>query len=387
MGEISHLERPQEVVPRVRTPRMTETKATVPEHALGTVIHAGPRMNTPGGMAGVMRYLRDSSLAQEWQLVFVESIARDRPLPIRVWQSALFVLRVAAALVRYPEAMLHVHMAQRGSFRRKRVAISLARLAGRPVVVHIHGNFFDEWASANARRRRVVARVLERCTAVVVLGESWRERILAVAGSARCVVIRNGVTMPVEPTRGSSPPLVVFLGRLETRKGIHELLEAMRSIQDRGVEASWVLAGDGDAAGARREADSLRHPELVEVPGFLWSKEKDDLFSRGDVFVLPSFSEGLPVALLEAMSFGLACVASPVGGIPEVLIDGENGLFCTPGDVQSIEHALLSVLEDSALARRLGQRARQTVAECCSMDSIARQWSALYEELAEGPKA
>lgn len=356
----------------------------MPEHSFGTVIHVGPRMDTPGGMAGVMRYMRDSSLAREWQLVFVESIVTAAPLPIRLWQSALFVLRVAVALVRHPGAMMHAHMAQGGSFWRKTIAISLARVAGRPVVGHIHGNNFDEWASANPRRRRAVARVLEQCTAVVVLGESWRKRILAVAGSARCVVIRNAVTIPAEPTRGSSPPVVVFLGRLDTRKGIHELLAAMHSIQDCGIDASWVLAGDGDSEGIRRDADSLPRPELVDVPGFLWSPEKDDLFGRGDIFVLPSFSEGLPVALLEAMSYGLACVVSPVGGIPEVVVDGENGLFCTPGDAPSIERALVSVLKDPVFLRRLGERARQTVRECCSMDSVARQWSALYEEMASG---
>lgn len=333
----------------------------------------------------MMCYLRDSPLARDWKLVFVESITGDAPLPIRLWQSALFPLRVAAALVRHPRAMLHVHMDERGSFWRKRIAIGLARAAGRPVLVHVHSGRFDEWASENPRRLRAVASVLERSAAVVALSESWRERILALAGSARCVVIRNAVPMPAEPTRGSHPPLVVFLGTLATQKGIDGLLAAIRGTQDQAVAASWVLAGGGDVAGTRHKADCLPHPELVEVPGFLGTSEKNDLLRRADVFALPSFSEGLPVALLEAMSYGLACVVSPVGGIPEVLVDGQNGLFCTPSDAPSIERALVSVLEDPVFLRRLGQRARQTVAECCSMDSVARQWSALYDEIAEGP--
>jgi glycosyltransferase involved in cell wall biosynthesis len=331
-----------------------------------------------------MRSLRDSALANDWRLVFVGSITVGASLPVRFWQSALFPARVAIALIKYPRAMMHVHLAQRGSFWRKRIAAGLARLAGRPVLVHVHGSVFDKWASAEPRRLRAVARLLESSRFVVVLSESWRVRILALAGAAHCVVIRNSVALPAEPARGSDPPLVLFLGELGVRKGVDGLLSAIRGIQAQGIPASWVLAGEGDVAETRRKVDLLPNPDLVDVPGFLRASDKAGLLGKADVFVLPSFDEGLPVALLEAMAYGLACVVSPVGGIPEVVMDGKNGVFCTPGDATSIETALRSVLEDAEFMRRLGRDARRTVAECCSMDSIVEQSSTLYRQMSGG---
>ena len=101
--------------------------------------------------------------------------------------------------------------------------------------------------------------------------------------------------------------------------------------------------------------------------------------ATGDVFLLPSFAEGLPLALLEAMSFGLACVVSPVGGVPDVVVDGENGLFVTPGDAGSILKGILSVLGDAALRRRLGENARLTVREGYSLSVVVEEWARLYE--------
>lgn len=351
----------------------------MPEQYLGTVIHVGVRMDGPGGIAAVMRGLRDSALGERWRLVFVESITSSGPLLVRLWQSALFPPRVAIALIRHPGAMMHVHMSTGGSFWRKRMAIFLARCGRRPVLIHLHGGHFETWATENAARLRAASRILTSCSAVVALSDSWRERILALAPSANCVVIHNAVQLPDSPSLGSIPPRVVFLGKMKVEKGIEDVLVAARAIQERGIEASWVLAGEGDPAETRRKAGALQRPDLVEVPGLIGVSEKDRLLATSDVFLLPSFAEGLPLALLEAMSFGLACVVSPVGGIPDVVVDGENGLFVTPGDAKSILNGILSVLEDAALRRRLGENARRTVRECYSLSVVALQWARLYE--------
>jgi glycosyltransferase involved in cell wall biosynthesis len=350
-----------------------------------TVIHVGNRMDSPGGIAAVMRYLRDSALGERWNLVFVESVTGGASLPLRVVQSAVFPFRVAVALLRWPGAIVHVHMTGRGSFWRKRIAIGLARLARRDVIVHVHGAIHT-WARQRPRSMRAVTRLFERVTVVVALSESLRRHILEIAPGTCCIVIRNGVPIPGQPATGSTPPRVLFLGLLHPKKGIVELFDAIRELQSEDVPATWFFAGGGDAAQARDLADALPRPDLVEISGWIGAQRKDAELRAADVFVLPSYDEGLPLALLEAMSYGLACVATPVGGIPEVLEDETNGLLVTSADVTSLASGLRRVLLQSDLRRALGEAARRDVSRRYSADEVVARWSRLYEDVfAERP--
>jgi glycosyltransferase involved in cell wall biosynthesis len=363
--------------------RQSRWKPPIGNAARGVVIHAGPKLDGPGGVAAMMRNLRDSQLADCRHLVFVESVTHGAALPVRLLESALFPLRFSAALLRWPGALVHVHMARRGSFWRKRMAIGLARMAGRNVIIHIHG-LIDTWAAGSPTTLRKVGQVLEQASAVVALSPLWRDRILTVAPAAKCVVIGNGVRTPDFVSEGSHPPCVLFLSMLDRSKGIDELLAAIHGIQSAGVKATWILAGHGDVVRTRRRVAALPHPDLVEVPGWVGPDEKTRLLRSSDVFVLPSHDEGIPVALLEAMSYGLACVVTPVGGIPDLVKDGDDGLFVDCGDVASLEGGLRRVLQDAALRRRLGRRARTVVQESYSMEVIAGQWTRLYEDVSAG---
>jgi glycosyltransferase involved in cell wall biosynthesis len=132
------------------------------------------------------------------------------------------------------------------------------------------------------------------------------------------------------------PGRVLFLGRLEAAKGVFELLGAGALLAPRFPALRLVFGGEGDAGALRKRAAELGIGERIELPGWVGPDERDEQLARASVFCLPSHAEGLPMSMLEAMAAGRAVVASSVGGIPETIVDGDNGLLAPPRDEQAL---------------------------------------------------
>jgi glycosyltransferase involved in cell wall biosynthesis len=249
-------------------------------------------------------------------------------------------------------------------------------------ILHVHGSSFDQWAKNGSRIREwVVRRVLSAAVAVVALSASWRARLVALSPSAHVVVINNGVRVPPEPSSMAEPTTVVFLGRLCLRKGIDLIERAVCRTQESGLDAVWVLAGDGNRERVLEELSSLPHPERVLVPGWMDQEAREELLSRASVFVLPSRDEGLPLSMLEAMSYGLACVVSSVGGIPEVVTDHVNGLVVDPANADQFVAAVEQAICNRELSRALGAKARETVLAGFSAECVALGLERVYGEV------
>jgi len=216
---------------------------------------------------------------------------------------------------------------------------------------------------------------------VLVLSEAWRLRVSEITGRADAVVVPNPVVVPAHATTGTAARHVVYLGRLDERKGIDDLLSAIRRLQEAGVESRWTLAGDGEIERVRREVSTLPDPSAVDVPGWLPARDVRELLGAASVLCLPSYDEGLPMAMLEAMAFGLTCVVTPVGGIPDVIEDGVDGVIVSTGDADELSRALQRVLEDPESRRRMGAQARRKAEERFSERTVASELEAVYVSL------
>jgi glycosyltransferase involved in cell wall biosynthesis len=178
----------------------------------------------------------------------------------------------------------------------------------------------------------------------------------------------------------SSHLCVTFSGRLVDRKGLRVLLMAWRKVQDRLTNAGLIILGDGPA---RREYENLAH-ELglngtVEFRGLI--QDVSDYLRASDLFVLPSFQEGLPGSLLEAMACGLPVVASRIGGVEDVVKPEHNGLLSTPGNPDELGRAVIRLLQDREEAQRLGREAAKTIQEDYSIEKVAQQYLKVYRKL------
>jgi glycosyltransferase involved in cell wall biosynthesis len=178
------------------------------------------------------------------------------------------------------------------------------------------------------------------------------------------IVLPNPVKLPSQvPQRlGSHKVSFVFLGRIGPRKGAFDLIKAFACLSaEQKTRSVLTLAGDGDVEQARTLIKSLNLTDYITVLDWLDQEQRDALLAKADVFVLPSYNEGLPMALLEAMSWGLPVITTPVGGIPEVVTHKQNGLLVNPGDTQQLSEAMQSLIEDENLRLSLGSTARLRV--------------------------
>ncbi|WP_211435733.1 glycosyltransferase family 4 protein [Trujillonella endophytica] len=335
-------------------------------------------------MATYVRTMQRTPLWGEWDIRHVAT-HRDGSVATRV----IVFLGGATAFVRelllHRPAVVHLHTASYGSFARKSLLAWAARGARVPVVLHVHGGAFrDFYRAAPWLVRRYVRATLQMADAVVALGETWQRMLQEISPGARVVVIPNAVRpgAPVEQPGPGETVRVLFLGSIHEAKGAFLLLDAWRRLGDarRGPPADLVMAGNGAVDEARAKVADLGLADQVRVTGWVPQRQVETLLRGSHVLVLPSFAEGQPMALLEAMAQGLCVVASSVGGIPD-LIDGECGVLVPPGDGDALVAALCTVLADPELRSRLGGRALDRVRERFDVDRVWRAIDGLYEDV------
>ena len=337
-----------------------------------------------GGVATVVSVLRSHGLFEREAVRYVSTHTQARR-----GAKALHALggigRILLACVREHPAVVHVHVASRASFLRKSLVLLMARMSGSKTIFHLHGAEFREFATQEAGRllRRWIRHTLERSSVVIALSESWAQFLRAFAPGARVAVVPNAVPLPDQAALAPGEAgRVLFLGRIEAGKGIYELLAAGAALAPAFPALRLVFGGEGDRQGVRRRAAELGIAERVELPGWIDAQVRGAELARASVFCLPSHAEGLPMAMLEAMAAGRAVVASSVGGIPETIVDGDNGLLVPPRDEAALAAALEQVLSNETLRARLARHARVTIEQHYSTEVVCGQLSALYRELA-----
>lgn len=323
-----------------------------------------------GGMRSVVdAYERDGFLeAQNIRVIYsyregsfaTRQIVLLRALLIYIW--CLLTNRVA---------LVHCHTAMWGSFWRKGLFASIARLFGIPVVLHLHGSEMKLfWAAQMPWVQRLIRRRLEKASQVIVLAQSWKAFIASIAPGANITVVPNYVATQLSAQRGEpSDDTILFLGLIGPRKGAFDLIRAFAVVRNLCPQARLLLGGNGQLAEAAALAAALHIADSVILLGWIDGPAKEALLRSAPIYVLPSHNEGLPMSVLEAMAAGAAVVTTRVGGLPELITDGIDGILIEPGDVDGLAAALLTLLNDAAMRARIADAGRRHV-ESHYSDSI-----------------
>ena len=342
----------------------------------------GTDFDTMGGISSVVGVYRDAGLFQRWDIGYVAS-HQDGPRWAKLLRFARAWCRFVFRLLARRPDLVHIHSSSGPSFWRKLTFFVPATAMRVPVIFHIHAGRFPRFYERLHPRigQPLVRWVLRRSACVVALSPYWATILERIERHAKVRVVFNPVQIPNCLDHHPVDGKIVCLGRLSRSKGTPELVRAFAAISVRHPQATLHLAGDGDTRTVEQDCAALGIAGRVHLLGWVRGEAKESLLRSAAIYVLPSHFEGLPMGVLEAMARGIAVVASSVGGVPDAVRDGRDGLLVPIDNVERLAAALDRLLSDPSLAKQLGASAHERAAHAFSSERIVENLSALYRDV------
>ena len=276
-----------------------------------------------------------------------------------LWVLTTALLKIVRGRVSGQLAGVHVNMAERLSIARKGAVIVASRALGIPVVLHLHAAELHHLYPRMPKPLQAMTRwVFSLPASCVVLGTAAQRFVVDElrVPSARVEIVFNGVPAATATRRIAKQNAVkrlLFVGNLSERKGVTDLLTALSLPGFEDLPLELVLAGEGDIPGYQAKANSLGLEKKVRFAGWVGQADVANLMAQADLLVLPSYDEGLPLVILEALGNGVAVVCTPVGEIPSVLQHGVTACLVEPGDVNGLAASLQNLLRQPELISAL----------------------------------
>lgn len=327
-----------------------------------------PNWMVKGGIASVVNGYKGSQLEKECKIFYVESYCDGSKLrkllkAIQGYCSFLWVL-----IIDKPD-LLHIHSSFGASFYRKIPFIILSNWFKCPVINHIHGAEFDNfYTNASERKKTLIKKVYNKCNKLIALSDEWKDNLSQIVSNEKIVVIPNYSQLHYEAYQErkerKSNHQVLFLGEIGKRKGCFDIPAVIKQVAEKIPDVLFVIAGDGTEED-KKAVQNLVHEFGVEknvvFPGWIRGTQKDEQLRDADVFFLPSYNEGMPMSILDAMGYGLPIVSTNVGGIPEIVLEGKNGYCCNPGDIENIAKAIFNILGSEKMLKSYSEKSFQMV--------------------------
>lgn len=279
--------------------------------------------------------------------------------------------------------VVHLHVSERKSFYRKGLILLFCGKMKIRTVLHHHGaEFMEFYEAADPRTQRWIKKVMESADVNLVLSQYHKVQMEKRFPHAVFRVLYNTVKVCEKNPYHSEVKGILFVGRLGKRKGVYDLLQAVKEC-DRilAPAVKLYLCGDGEIRGVKDAVKKLRLQHRIAHIGWCSTKELEQIYAKTMLFVLPSYHEGLPMALLEAMSHGIPCIGSKVDAIPETIEDGRSGLLVQAGDIAGIREAILRLVQDEQLRIQMGQRSYEVIREKFDIRKGMAEVKELYETL------
>lgn len=344
-----------------------------------------PNRMVKGGIAAVINGYRGSQLEKDYEITYVESY-KDGSKFDKLLKGICGYFHFAYVLMFHKPNVVHIHSSFGPSFYRKMPFIYMASWRKIPIVNHIHGADFDEfYVNAPEEKKDKIKKVYSKCNVLIALSEEWKERLSQIIPEDRIEIIENYSILHEdaleERMQRKCNNTVLFLGELGKRKGCYDIPAVIAQVKKSIPDVNFVLAGAGsevDEAAIRKLIAEKGVSDNVEFPGWVRGDTKDKLLREADVFFLPSYNEGMPMSVLDAMGYGLPVVSTNVGGIPKIVHDEENGCCCDPGDVNRFAEGITEILSDRKERKSFGEASWKIVKEGYSLEAHLKLLTKVY---------
>lgn len=342
--------------------------------------------NHPGGISAVVQYWSEYIDGIRYFPMFKEGSRISKIIIfacsyIRMFLTLLFDKRVK---------IVHVHTAAGTDFKRSTKVINLAKKFGKKVILHSHASQFKVfYAEASNEQQKKILQTLRKADKLIVLSESWKEWFEKIGVESKKIIILHNITaypkfLSVDKQNqidiDKRPVRFLFMGEIGQRKGVFDIIRGLSKHKEEIKEKIELRIGGNKMETQLREAIADGGlSDFVKFEGWVSGEKKIELLNWADVYILPSFNEGLPISILEAMSYKKPIISTPVGGIPEV-VDKSNGILVTPGNDEEIFSAMKHYVDNVTDIKMHGEESYKK-AETYLPDYVLNHLKRIYESL------
>lgn len=340
-----------------------------------------PSFSAKGGIATVVNGYKNSDLEKKFDITYIESYCDGSKLK-KLFKALNAYFEFFREIVFNKPALVHIHSSFGGSFYRKLPFIYMSSWFKIPIINHIHGSAISElYTDASQKKKRMVEKCFDKCQYLVVLSEEWKEKIKVIKTDTPTVVIQNYSTIHKECIRKKKNEMknVLFLGFITKLKGCFDIPQIAEKVIEQNKKIKFILAGTGEVEKLQEVLKKKNLEKYFVFPGWVKMEEKQKLLKNADIFLLPSYTEAMPMSILEAMGYGLPIVASDVGGIPQLVEKNKNGFMARPGEINKFAEAILKIIEDEKLAFDMGKASMEKAYNQYSLEKHIDKVSKLYK--------
>jgi len=339
-----------------------------------------------GGVATVLNTLADAGFFTNG--ICHHSSCGDGVKLVKFFSALRQWLSFAWRLGRSRPDLVHIHFSSDMSFWRKVPYMLLLHQRRIPLVLHVHpSHFWDYVQSRHGWVKRFIVALLRRSDAVIFANRALIERFRLLLPKQRLYHVHNPIDTRRFPfSRNGRREQALFLGAVLKGKGVYDIVRAAPLVLAQRPHCRFVFCGDHEIDTLRQTVQEHGLQDHFEIHPWVDYAEKKRLLAESSLLLLPSYSEGFPVVVLEAMASGLPVITTPVGGMAEALQDGAEVLFVEPANPTLLAERTIHLLEHADLQQRLAERALAYVQRHC-VEQVIQRTMAIYQEIAAGAAA
>lgn len=344
------------------------------------VLMIGSDVSVKGGMSTIINLYEGQGIFED-NIAFIPSHIEGAVILKTLFFAKFLFKFLYILLFSSSIKIIHVHSSYRGSFFRKAIILHLAKAFRKKTVFHLNGSKFNVFYEESAPAvKAFITHTLNITDLVLVVSRQWGNDILAKKVTSKIKVLYNPVTLPDTCIkRDDNIVNILFMGKIGHRKGAYDVVEAAKLIDNDKVKIN--MYGDGETKKLQSLVKKAGLKHIINVEDWISGDKVQEAFQKADIYILPSYNEGLPLSVLEAISYGLPVISTKVGGTPEAVIDGINGYLIEPGDYKLLAEKISILASDKSLRTRMGQASREIANTKFNANMIVDQLNGYYEEL------
>jgi glycosyltransferase involved in cell wall biosynthesis len=330
-----------------------------------------------GGIVAVVNAHAKAEFWKDWQCKWIPTHS-DKSRLLSLWYFISAFFKLMWYLPQYK--IVHIHLSHPASFIRKCFYFFPAYWAKRKIIIHFHAASPE--VTISGWLAPAYAYVFKRAHRVIAISESWEKMIRDKVKDVSLSLVynpsgyTNGRIVYDESNRSR---YILFAGTLIPRKGFVDLIRSFAKVVKKFPDWKLVIAGNGDVDKGKQLARDLNIESKVEFTGWISGTQKEEIFQKASVFCLPSYAEGFPMAVIDAMSYGIPVLTTPVGGIMDALGDKNGILVFPPGDIDQMSNQLELMIGDFPLREQLSRNAIRVVNEKFQLHAVGSKIDEIYK--------